>query len=338
MPTRKRKISDDMETNKKTKKPRIKFDAMPAISTIKELIELGQTYRYYKNINNPMLWNILPHLEELDRMVGMEELKETIFFQIVYYLQGMNVNNENNEYLHTLIVGPPGHGKTIVAEIIGKIYRSMGVLSEDGTFTKAVRSDFIGQYLGSTAIKTSKLLKSCIGGVLFIDEIYSLAPQDKDKDSFSKEAIDTLNAFLSEHKNDFCCIIAGYEHEVRNCFFAMNKGLERRFPWTHKIKEYKESELAKIFVKFVEDINWNYSFEISDLEKILKDNKIMFKNAGGDVETFVSKCKMLHSLRVFSLDPKHKFILTLEDLKATVAYNLKHDDRKVDEPPFGMYL
>ena len=95
----------------------------------------------------------------------------------------------------------------------------MGILSNKGNFTIAKREDFIAQYLGQTAIKTRALLESCIGGILFIDEVYSLGPGQKDKDSFSKEAIDTLNVFLSEHKDNFCCIIAGYEKRYREMFF-----------------------------------------------------------------------------------------------------------------------
>ena len=168
----------------------------------------------------------------------MKCLKETVFYQILYYLQNMHLRDNSSEYLHTMIYGTPGCGKTTVAQIIGKIYQTLGVLSRNGIFKIAHRDDFIAGYLGQTATKTQKLLKSCIGGILFIDEVYSLAPRENDKDSFSKEALDTLTAFLSEHKNDFCCIAAGYEEDVENCFFAMNKGLKRRFPWVHKIDNY----------------------------------------------------------------------------------------------------
>ena len=161
-----------------------------------------------------------------------------------------------NEYLHTVITGPPGTGKTSVAEIIGNIYKNMGVLSSKGSFTLAKREDFIAPYLGQTAIKTRVLLESCVGGVLFIDEAYALGPGQKDKDSFSKEAIDTLNAFLSEHKNDFCCIIAGYEEDIEKCFFRINKGLERRFQWVHRIDKYSDLELAKIMFKMINEVEW----------------------------------------------------------------------------------
>jgi len=288
-----------------------------------------------------MLWRLTPYLEELDKMVGMKSLKETVFFQVIYYLQGMHLRNQNEEYLHTIIYGPPGTGKTTVAKIIGKLYQAMGVLSvSGGKFKVAYRDDFVAGYLGQTAIKTKKLLKSCIGGVLFIDEVYSLAPRDSSRDSFSKEALDTLTAFLSEHKNDFCCIAAGYEEDIRKCFFGMNKGFERRFAWVHRIEEYSGEELYHIFIKMLGEMNWDMSFEKVELVKIFDDNKDMFKNAGGDVETFISKCKMIHSKRVFSMDKIHKFILTKEDLVGAIEYikNTCVKKEDVNKPPWGMYL
>lgn len=339
---RKRKLYFEMEerTNitKRRRKLKLVLEDAPPVFNINDLIVLGKSIKYYKNLDTVMLWNITPYLEELDKMIGLKSLKETIFFQVIYYLQGMHKRNVDGEYLHTLIMGPPGHGKTAVAEIIGKIYQGMGILSPDGVFKIAHRDDFVAEYLGQTAIKTKKLLKSCIGGILFIDEVYSLAPRNKDRDSFSKEALDTLTAFLSEHKNDFCCIAAGYEEDIRNCFFDMNKGLERRFPWVHRIETYSCLELAKIFVKMTMEIKWIIEFSQDDVEKLIKDNKDYFKNAGGDIETFISKCKMIHSRRVFSLGKEHKFILTKDDLQQTMEYIITNNKPKTTEPPFGMYM
>ena len=322
----------------KRSKVEIKLENAPEVNTIKDLIELGKTIKFYKNIDPVMLWKIQPHLEELDKMVGMKTLKETVFFQIIYYLQDMHQKNTNEEYLHTIIMGSPGCGKTTVAKIIGHIYQSMGILSKKGKFKIAYRDDFVAQYLGQTAIKTRKLLESCIGGVLFIDEVYSLAPRNSDKDSFAKEALDTLTAFLSEHKNDFCCIAAGYEDDIKKCFFSMNKGLERRFTWSHKISEYNTEDLAEIFLIKIKHINWDYSFDKKDLIKMIKDNKERFKYAGGDIETFLTKCKMMHSKRVFSKEITSRFIITLEDLMNTMDY-IKRTNKIVKyEPPPGLYI
>ena len=336
----KRKPHPTMESRiekKPRERPRIKLENAPVVSTIKDLISLSNSFKFYKNIDIVMLWRIAPFLKELDDMIGMESLKETVFYQIIYYLQGMHSKNKNEEYLHTVIYGQPGCGKTSVAKIIGKIYQGLNVLSPNGTFKIAYRDDFVAGYLGQTATKTKKLLQSCIGGVLFIDEVYSLAPRNNDRDSFSKEAIDTITGFLSDHKNDFCCIVAGYEEEVYNCFFGMNKGLERRFPWVHRISEYTSTELYKIFIKMIHDINWNISFEEAFIVDIFEKHKKMFKNAGGDIETFLSKCKMFHSKRVFSLDKKHKFIITKEDVIQALHFLEKNNKQIEDKPPEHMY-
>ena len=338
---RKKDMNGQYEVQKKPKKrrPRIKLAAAPPITSIQDLIEIGHSIKFYKNLDSIMLWRITPHLEELNSLIGMKALKDSVFCQILYYIQGLHTRNTSEEYLHTMLYGPPGSGKTSVAKIIAKIYQGLGILSKSGPFRIAYRDDFIAGYLGQTAIKTQKLLKSCIGGVLFIDEVYALAPRDSDRDSFSKEALDTLTAFLSEHKNDFCCIAAGYEKDIETCFFAMNQGLRRRFPWVHKIEEYSALELAQIFFKMVKEANWEISLSKEEVAAVIKDNKRLFKHAGGDIETFLSKCKMVHAKRVIGLDKIHKFILTEKDIKNGIKLVKKHKKRQeASKPPPGLYM
>ena len=310
----------------------------PDVNSIKDLIEIGKSIKFYKNIDTIMLWRIRPHLEDLESLIGMGELKDTLFHQILYYVQGMHTRNKNEEYLHTVLCGAPGSGKTSVAMVIGRIYQEMGVLSRNGPFKVAHRDDFIAGYLGQTAIKTTNLLKSCIGGVLFIDEVYSMGSKDSDKDSYAKEALDTLTAFLSEHKNDFCCIVAGYEKDIDKCFFAKNEGLRRRFQWVHRIQEYSHTDLARIFIKMVYKIKWEVLPEEQEIATVIQSNKELFLYAGGDIENMLTKCKMAHSKRVFSLDKKHKFVLTIEDLEnAIISVKKNKKPEKTNDPPPGMY-
>jgi SpoVK/Ycf46/Vps4 family AAA+-type ATPase len=320
---------------KSKRRKQIKFETAPPINSLKDLILLGSSLKYYRNIDNVSLWKITPHLEELEKMIGMEGLKETVLYQILYYLQGMHIKCD--EYLHTVIYGPPGSGKTTVAKILGNIYKELGILSENSTFKVARREDFVAGYLGQTAGKTKKFLDSCLGGVLFIDEAYSLTPRNNDKDSFSKEAIDTLNSFLSENKKNFCCIIAGYENEIKECFFNMNRGLERRFPWIHRIGDYTCENLSEIFLKMVREIDWNISFTKNFITLNISKHKDIFKNGGGDIETFLTKCKIFHSKRVFNLDRKEKFIISEKDFNEALKYIEKNKPIE-DKPPEHMYL
>jgi SpoVK/Ycf46/Vps4 family AAA+-type ATPase len=333
-----------MSTRSSKKKKRhcrvLKLKNAPPVNSIQDLIKISHTLLFYKNINTLMLRRISPFLEQLNNLIGMQELKESVFYQVIYYLKGMHTKNQNEEYLHTMILGSPGCGKTTVAKIIGQIYQSMGILSPSGTFRVAYRDDFIAEYLGQTAIKTRKLLNSCIGGVLFVDEVYSLGPGQKDRDSFSKEAMDTLTSFLSEHKNDFCFIGAGYEEDVKRCFFAGNDGLERRFQWIHKIKKYTIEELSDIMMEMITEIKWQTCVDRKDIIKILKTEKNLFKNAGGDIETFLSKAKMVHAKRIFSLDDDHKFVLTKYDMVNAVTMVKKYrlDKNDIDDNKYlSMY-
>jgi len=324
--------SPQLIIDNKKKRPKLMIEQAPSVNNIKDLIAIGKTLKIYKNIDNVTLWQIVPYLEELDKMVGMNSLKETVFYQVLYYLQNMHSRNKNQEYLHTIITGNAGCGKTTIAKIMGKLYTNLGVLSKrDNTFTIGYRDDFVAEYVGQTAVKTRKFLESCLGGVLFIDEVYALGPGQKDKDSFSKEAIDTINVFLSEHKNDFCCIVAGYKDEIKKCFFSVNQGLERRFPWRHDIEEYSEEDLYRIFIKMIEDTKWELTEEITKqfIIQIIKDNRDLFKHTGGSIETFISKLKMIHSKRVFPLGKEVKFKFTKEDLNNCITEVKKHSEKKI---------
>lgn len=301
---------------------KFRLEKPPKIENLKELIEFVKSGKLCRNIDSFSLQGILPHLEELHSLIGLQSVKDSIFKQLIYYIQGMHMRDISGEYLHMRIVGPPGTGKTTIAHIIANIYVGLGILKGKGNEdpVKLVhREDFVGKYVGQTGIKTKDLLTSCIGGVMVYDEGYSMG-SDSETDSFAKQAVDAITSFLSEHKSDFCFIIVGYEDDIEKYFFSMNKGLARRIPWCHKIEKYTPENIAQIMIKKIKDINWQHElFAYATLTHIIRENERLFKNAGGDVENFITKAKIAHANRVFTMDYEHKFILTTEDFRNAIA-------------------
>lgn len=316
----KRKTTEvvDKKITKKVKQQKQPI-VLPSVSTIEELIKLAELdIEEHPNVNMTSLRRIYPHLVDLNNMVGMDSVKQSIFNQIIYYIQDLHRRDFEGEYLHTQIIGPPGTGKTTIATIIGRIYRDLGILGDQGGRVRVIhRDDLVAGFVGQTAIKTKKILVQSLGGVLFLDEAYSMGNSDKEdgSDSFAKEAIDTITSFLSEHKQDFCFIVAGYEEEIKKYFFALNRGLERRFPWKHHIKPYSADELCLITQKMIQDTHWEIDATPDEIKTIIKNNMDLFKNSGGDVENFISKTKISHSKRVFTLDMDIKFRLTRQDFE-----------------------
>ena len=298
------------------------------------------------NIDIHILNKIKIPLQNLNAMIGMKGLKDHIVDQILYYIQDLHKIGRTNlsaDFMHTVIYGEPGTGKTEIAKIIGAIFVNLGILTK-GVFNKVTRSDLIAGYLGQTAIKTKEAIKDSLGGVLFIDEAYALGNSEK-RDSFSKECIDTLCEALSAHKENLMVIIAGYEKELQECFFNYNKGLESRFTWRFETEEYNAEELYKIFFKMVTDIGWSIDTNVSDKITIkwFEINKDNFKYYGRDIETLLSKTKIAHSRRVFCLKKEEKTKITLGDLENGYKIYLKHKDKdnakttKLSESALSMY-
>ncbi len=281
------------------------------INCLLDLIELGKLYDSTKryNVDLKILFGLVGPLTDLNNMIGMDSVKQDMVDHILFKIQ--NLDGSHQDMMHTVIQGPPGVGKTEVAKIIGKIYLAMGIL-KNNKFIKARRSDLIAGYLGQTAIATQKMIDSAIGGILFIDEVYSLGNAEK-RDSFAKECIDTINENLTEKKTDFICIIAGYKEEIDSCFFAFNSGLERRFPIRFTIEPYKPEDLYLIFKKKVHDFGWSTDSSITI--NFFTENIEHFKFFGGDMEILFGRCKRAHSRRVFASKDTEKKVLNMCDLK-----------------------
>ena len=299
------------------------------INNLKDLIELADKYPLKHdieyNINMKAIHDIKTPVTKLNNMIGMNKLKSSILDQIIYFIQNLHISNNkfNGDFMHTVIAGPPGTGKTEIAKIMGEIFSNLGILKKK-VFKKATRSDLIAGYLGQTALKTNEMIKQCLGGVLFIDEAYALGNQEK-RDSFAKECIDTLCEALSDHKENLMVIIAGYENDLNKCFFSYNKGLDSRFTWRFKTDDYSAKELNLIFDKKIKEIGWkNDSIKDSWFQNKME----YFSYYGRDMETLLSKVKIAHSRRVFCLPNHKKKNITLEDLNNGYDMFMNNDEVK----------
>jgi SpoVK/Ycf46/Vps4 family AAA+-type ATPase len=290
------------------------------INSIADLISIVDKYPVTDdveyNINVKMLNKIAGELRELNAMIGLKTLKKNILDQILYFLQGLS---SRDEYKHMVIYGSPGTGKTDIAKILGKMYSNMGILTppskdkKSPSFKKATRADLVAGYLGQTSIKTKTLIGESVGGVLFIDEIYSLGD-----DSFSKECADTMCEMLSDNKDNLIVIIAGYENEVNERFFKLNPGLESRFSWRFTIDDYSSSELWQIFKKKIDGIGWINDVSDSDGEAWFKRKYSDFPGFGRDIDSLLFKVKIAHSRRLYGKEDGLKTI-SLCDLDLGLA-------------------
>ena len=333
-PTINEQVKKEYEKNKKIE-PTVEIKETVHIQTeindISDILKLIETYKadpsIKYNINMKALHNIKEPLTELNNMIGMKDLKNNIVDQILYFVQELHKDTlSKGDFMHTVIYGPPGTGKTEIAQMMGKIYSKLGILSK-GTFKKVTRSDLIAGYLGQTALKTKDVIKEAIGGVLFIDEAYALGNSEK-RDSFAKECIDTLCEALSDHKDNLMVIIAGYEHELKDCFFDYNQGLDSRFTWRFKTDQYDHNDLHQIFSKKVADIGWNLDNKSQITSEWFKKNKDYLKFFGRDIETILAKTKIAHSRRIFCGSEDEKRKIMLKDLENGFKMFLKNEDVK----------
>lgn len=185
-------------------------------------------------------------LDELDELIGLTSVKELVY-EIKAFIEIHRKRLDENLVseplvLHMIFKGNPGTGKTTVARILGKLFKEINVLSK-GHLIEVERADLVGEYIGHTALKTREQLKRAYGGILFIDEAYSLA-RGGEKD-FGKEAIDTLVKAMEDQKDNLILILAGYKREMDE-FIKTNPGLKSRFPIYIVFPDYSIRELLEI--------------------------------------------------------------------------------------------
>lgn len=245
--------------------------------------------------------------------------------------------DEEEPLLNTVIYGPPGCGKTTVANFLAKLYLRFGVL-ENGKVIKGDRANLIGEYVGDTAIKTKKRLTEALGGVLFIDEAYQLGhAADGNRCPFAYECINTITQFITEHKGKIVIILAGYKQDIKQNFFAQNEGLDRRFPWEYTLEKNNPEELVDIFT--LQARKSGYSVDKNALTpELFTEHKDLFEYSGGDTQTFFDKCKMIHDKRMFSQLQPDKTLNDIDIDKGFIMYKKAREEKtEKNLPPFGFY-
>ena len=197
-------------------------------------------------------------LAKLNGMVGLAAVKKEIS-NLAAFLNLQIRRGETNTFQgkHYVFTGNPGTGKTTVARIMADVFRTLGILSR-GQLIEADRSKLVAGYSGQTAIKTNQLIDSAMGGVLFIDEAYTL--KSSDGDSFGSEAIDTLLKRLEDDRGKFICIVAGYTDQMHD-FIDTNPGLKSRFTQTIHFDDYTPDELTEIFINLAKGKNFTIDDE-----------------------------------------------------------------------------
>lgn len=242
-------------------------------------------------------------LAELNSLIGLDEVKveidNLIAFQRVKQLRKKMNLKVNFNTLHIAFLGNPGTGKTTVARIIGHIYKKIGLLSK-GHLIEVSRSDLIAEYQGQTAIKVNKVINEAKGGVLFIDEAYSIT-ENEHTDSYGRECITELTKALEDDRDDLVVIVAGYNKEMNN-FFMSNPGLKSRFNKFIYFEDYTKEELIKIFNKICIDNDYLYTNEALEKVKLYIEDLIVHQKAffgnGRDIRNMFDDIVIMQAKRI----------------------------------------
>jgi stage V sporulation protein K len=250
-------------------------------------------------------------IEDLNKLIGLSDVKKEVkslvnFINFQKQREAKGLKNTELSY-HCVFTGSPGTGKTTVARIISQIYHQLGVIDK-GHLIEVDRSGLIGEYVGQTSVKVDNVIKKAIGGVLFIDEAYSLA--SKSESDYGKEAVSTLLKRMEDYRDNLVVIVAGYTNEMKE-FIELNPGLESRFNRYIHFNDYKPEELLEIFKKMCKDSD--YTLLVDAEAKILEKIKLAVLNSD----------KSFGNARYI----RNIFEKTIENLSNRVVFekNLSHD-------------
>ena len=258
---------------------------------------------------------------QLEDLVGLEDVKKDIK-NLMNLVKVRKLRQENDlpvppMSLHMVFLGNPGTGKTTVARLISGLYAAIGVLSK-GQLVEVDRSGLVAGYVGQTALKTQEVIKSALGGVLFIDEAYSLSSGGEN--DFGREAIETILKAMEDHRDDLIVIVAGYTGPMEQ-FLSSNPGLESRFNKYFFFPDYNGEQLMAIFRKQCEKNSYVLSEEaekaaVAMFTELYEERGDNFGN-GRDVRNCFEDMIVRQSNRVAAMESPSK-----EDLMAVLPEDL----------------
>ncbi|MCB0578587.1 MAG: AAA family ATPase, partial [Phaeodactylibacter sp.] len=264
-------------------------------------------------------------LDQLYRLIGMENIKAQIseLVRLVRFYRETNRDVLNSFFLHTVFIGNPGTGKTTVARILTQIYKALGVL-ERGHMVETDRQGLVAGHVGQTAIKTAERIDESMGGVLFIDEAYSLTQRAGSGGDFGDEAIQTLLKRMEDHRGRFFVFVAGYPDNME-AFLKANPGLNSRFDKILKFEDYSPKELNRIALQMLAQENVVPSPEaeehIKEYLAFLHGYRDKYFGNARTVRNIVNEAIKNHNLRLAALSPEERAhtpanLLTIEDVQS----------------------
>lgn len=283
-----------------------------------------EEFKFVGTISKPDREESLDDLyRELLSMIGLESVKKEVG-NLVNLLKISKIREEQGLNpppisMHLVFLGNPGTGKTTVARILARIYHSLGILSK-GQLVEVDRSGLVAGYMGQTAEKVASVVEKAIGGVLFIDEAYSLSV-NKSEGDFGQEAIDTLNKAMEDHRDELIVIVAGYSDEMQQ-FLDANPGMRSRFNRYITFPDYTPEELLQILVGKAEKIDYKIDNEArkyitNQYKNILENKPENFGNARS-VRNYLDKAISNQANRLISLENVDRdalVTLTVDDIK-----------------------
>lgn len=264
-------------------------------------------------------------MEDLGSLIGLSDVKEAVreIVAFIYVQRERSLHNLKNEpcSLHMILTGNPGTGKTTVARIFGKILKEHGFLSK-GHLIEVERADLVGEYVGHTAQKTREQIKRALGGILFIDEAYTLA-QGGSRD-FGQESIATLVRAMEEHRNDLVVILAGYPENMEN-FLLSNPGLTSRFPLKLYFPDFTGDELFAIALKMFADREYELTSRARWLLKGMLTGRVAAGQKGNAryVRNLVEKAVRMQAMRLYCSGrrPSREELKVIEECDLPRWYN-----------------